>query len=226
MSIKNPSFTLVNYSIFEDDEIQQFINEQQAKATKYSTNFSMNSLNNFCKKIGESRSIEQLLLSKDLNSILCNFFMHVTKKDGTEYEPDSISTIQRGIQRYLDENNHKINILIDEEFAQSRKVLAAKRKQLTKTGKGGKPNATRELEQFEIDKLYSDGYFGISNAESLQRTVWWNISLHFGFRARDESRKLCWGDILLENDTEKGECLVLVRERGTKTRYGRENEER
>ena len=32
-------------------------------------------------------------------------------------------------------------------------------------------------------------------AVALQRTVWWFLSLHFGFRAIDESRKLRWGDV-------------------------------
>ena len=54
----------------------------------------------------------------------------------------------------------------------------------------------------------------------LHRTVWWVLSLHFGFRARDESRKLRWGDIFLENDPESGEVLVWKAERGSKTRHG------
>uniref|UniRef100_A0A7M5X9E4 ZMYM2-like/QRICH1 C-terminal domain-containing protein n=1 Tax=Clytia hemisphaerica TaxID=252671 RepID=A0A7M5X9E4_9CNID len=56
--------------------------------------------------------------------------------------------------------------------------------------------------------------------------MWWNLSLHFGFRARDESRKLRWGDVVVEKDPVKGECLVLIKERGSKTRQGKENEEK
>jgi integrase len=47
--------------------------------------------------------------------------------------------------------------------------------------------------------------------------------MHFGFRARDESRKLRWGDVELQNDPEDNrEMLVWLAERGTKTRSGQE----
>ena len=43
----------------------------------------------------------------------------------------------------------------------------------------------------------------------------------FGFRARDESRKLKWGDIYLDRDPEtNNEILVWHAERGSKTRHG------
>ena len=47
--------------------------------------------------------------------------------------------------------------------------------------------------------------------------------MHFGFRARDEIRKLRWGDVELQNDPEDNrEMLVWLAERGTKTRSGQE----
>lgn len=47
--------------------------------------------------------------------------------------------------------------------------------------------------------------------------------MNFGFRARDESRKLCWGDVKLEIDPQTGrEVLVWAAERGSKTRPGLE----
>ena len=51
----------------------------------------------------------------------------------------------------------------------------------------------------------------MSQIEVLQRTVWWILSLHIGFRARDESGRLKWGDC---------ELLLWKAERGSKTRYG------
>ena len=53
--------------------------------------------------------------------------------------------------------------------------------------------------------------------------MWWFLSLHFGFRARDESRKLCWGDVIVSEDPDTGkEMMVWQAERGTKTRQGQE----
>ena len=47
------------------------------------------------------------------------------------------------------------------------------------------------------------------------------LSLHFGFRERDESRRLQWGDIAVENETVTGkQVLVWKAERGSKTREG------
>ena len=68
------------------------------------------------------------------------------------------------------------------------------------------------------------------NADSLacldQRTLWWFLALHFGFRAGDESRKSCWGDIQLKENSDGREMLVWLCERDTKTRHGQENGQR
>ena len=80
-------------------------------------------------------------------------------------------------------------------------------------GRGNKPNACRELTSKEEEKLFESGAFGCHNPEALKRTLWWFFSLHFGFRARDESRKLCWGDLELQTDPETGrEILVWLAE--------------
>ena len=70
-------------------------------------------------------------------------------------------------------------------------------------------------------KLFETGQFSDHDPLVLQRTRWWCLSLHFGFRARDESRKLCWGDLLHEKDPETGqELLEWQMERGSK--HGKE----
>ena len=98
-------------------------------------------------------------------------------------------------------------------------MLSTKRKKLTKLGLGNKPNATRSLEAIEVDKLYDMEFFGSISPHVLQCTVWWNLTNYFGFRARDESRKLCFGDI--KSSEENGrKFLEWDKERGTKTRTG------
>ena len=65
------------------------------------------------------------------------------------------------------------------------------------------------------------GEFGLQDPVALQRTLWWFLSMHFGFRARDESRKLRWGDVKLDRDPQTNrEVLVWAAERGSKTRQG------
>ena len=159
----------------------------------------------------------------ELNTLLCKFFISIRKQDGGEYEPGSITGFQRSFQRYLQEKGSSYNILKDNEFSRSRSVVAAKRKDLTSKGKGNLPNATRELTATEVNTLFLSGQFSVEEPKALQKALWWFLTLHFGWRARDESRKLSWGDVGLENDPETGaECLVWKTEKTSKIRTGQE----
>ena len=55
--------------------------------------------------------------------------------------------------------------------------------------KGNRPEAARELTMAEED-LFETGLFRNQEPEVLQKSIWWVLSFHFGFRARDESRRL------------------------------------
>lgn len=59
--------------------------------------------------------------------------------------------------------------------------------------------------------------FGVSSPKALQRAMWWFLSLHFDFTAREECRKLLWGDVELQRNPvqDSHEKLVWVNERGT-----------
>ena len=97
------------------------------------------------------------------------------KKDGSDYEPDTVSSIQNSIQRHiilLSKNVPLTSILKDDAFSRSKSVLAAKRKSLVKEGRGNKPNASRELMDEEEAKLFETGEFGNHNPLALQRTLW------------------------------------------------------
>ena len=128
--------------------------------------------------------------------------------------------LHRSLQRYVNDENSTLNLFKDQEFSKSREVLKAKKRELVEQhAKGNRP--ARELTEAEEDLLFQTRQFGDHDPETLQRTVWWVLSLHFGFRARDESRKLKWGDVVLGKDPETGgEVLVWTAERGSKTRHG------
>ena len=113
--------------------------------------------------------------------------MNVRRKNG-EYELATFSTFQRNIQRYLSEKKYPFNILKDNEFEKSRGVLAVKHRSLVhEHDRRNKLQATQAIDENEEDALFEAGEFGDSNPVALQRTVWWLLSLHLGFRARDES---------------------------------------
>lgn len=178
------------------------------------TSYEWKKFETFCKEQSNG-SFNVKNVPADAPDKLLFFFLKtsadVRNQNGGEYEPDSLSSFQRSIQRRLKELKLSFNILKDEEFCRSREVLTAKRKNLVKQGRGNKPNACRELTGEEEEKLFESGAFGCHNPDALQRTLWWFFSLHFGIRARDESRKLCWDDLELQIDPETGREILVWR---------------
>ena len=201
------------------EAIDDFINQQKSANTNKKTATDMNTLLCYMEAISMKNEKTESLPASELDHFLSKFFLNAHKKNREEYEPATVSSFQRSIQRYLSEKKYAFNILKDNEFDKSRKVLAAKLKSLVhERGKGNKPQAAQAIREDEDDALFEAGEFGDSNPVALQRTVWWFLSLHFGFRARDESRKLRWGDVQLQQQNDGQEVLVWLAERGTKTR--------
>ncbi|XP_067030881.1 uncharacterized protein KIAA1958-like [Acropora muricata] len=171
-------------------------------------------------RLSEVRELDNISAGS-LNVLLCKFFMDVKKKDGGDYEPASLSSCQKSIRRYLKDKNSSFNLFQDMKFAKSREVLLSKKREvIEKHAEGNRPQAVGSVTSSEQDLLFHTKQFGDHDPEVLQRTVWWVLSLHFGFRARDESRKLRWGAMVLENDPHGCEVLVWKAERGSKTRHG------
>ena len=56
------------------------------------------------------------------------FYVEITKKDGTDYKPDSLRVMQAAIDRYLRHKNYPANIIIAREFTKSQETLDAKAK--------------------------------------------------------------------------------------------------
>ena len=189
-------------------EIQNFIESQPPDNTSKKTTYDINVIKRYFESINERREIENIP-PKKLNIQLAKFFMNVRKKNGDVYEPTFLTDFQRGLQRYLNDKSSQVNILQDQEFSKSRELLLAKKRELVQQhAKGNRPQDCRELTITE-DQPFQLGLFGKHEQEVLQRTVWWVLSLHFGIRARDESRRLKWGDIVLSNDPETG-CELLL----------------
>lgn len=86
--------------------------------------------------------------------------MTVRKQNSDDYEPSRLSSMQRSLQRYLDDQKSQMNIQRDDEFKQMRNTLMTKRKQLVSKGKGNQPQASRALTETKEDKLFEEGYFG------------------------------------------------------------------
>ncbi|XP_021371134.1 uncharacterized protein LOC110461792 [Mizuhopecten yessoensis] len=139
--------------------------------------------------------------------------------------PESIDSVH--INRYLQEKHYDVNILTDIKFKHSRDVLSAKMKNLKTQGKGNRPNAADSLNKEEVSILYEKGALGLElrcfiftgNPTSLNNTIWWNNTTHFGLRSRQEHIDMKWGDVCLKTSSDGQEYLEYS-ERSTKTRTG------
>lgn len=160
----------------EDEEmttIQNFIEAQRPENTTSKTTYDINVWKRFCSSIGEAREIETIPAA-NFDVLLCKFFMDTKKENGGVYEPTSLTSFQRRIQRYLEEKNSTFNLFQDMEFVKSREVFLAKKRELVeKYAKGNRPQAVRSITLSEEDLLFRTKQFGDHNPEVLQRTVWW-----------------------------------------------------
>ena len=76
----------------------------------------------FCEQQVNGNFIVIKIPAATLNKLLGKFFKDVCKQNGSEYEPDSISSFQKSIQRHPKELKLLLNILQDEEFRRPREV--------------------------------------------------------------------------------------------------------
>ena len=63
---------------------------------------------------------------KQVDETLQKFFAEIRKKDGSEYEPDSLRVMLASLDRHLREKDTAFSIAKDIEFSKSRKVLEGK----------------------------------------------------------------------------------------------------
>ena len=80
-----------------------------------------------------------------LNKILENFYATVRKKNGEDYEPDSLRVMPTAMDRYQAEKGYKYSIIRVREFQSSKQVLEGKARMLRQQGKGKRPNKARSL---------------------------------------------------------------------------------
>ena len=104
-----------NFADIEDNEIPNFIGSQQTINTVTKTTTDINQFRRYCLSICEKRKLEELPIT-DLNNLLSKFFIKVRKRHGGEYEPNTMTSFQRSIQRHMSQKKIKINIRTDEDF--------------------------------------------------------------------------------------------------------------
>ena len=76
----------------------------------------MTALKRFCSTISETREPETFT-AKELDNYFQYLFKDVRKENSEEYEPSSLTSIQRSFQRYFSEKRLPFNIFEDQEFS-------------------------------------------------------------------------------------------------------------
>ena len=113
-----------------------------------------------------------------------SFFAEVRKKDGSDYEPDSLRVMLASLDRHLKEAGSNISIARDREFVDSRKVLEGKARFL----------ASKALTTEDEELLWSKGLLGNQSPKSFIATMWFFFMQHFGLRGCQEHH-----DMFVEN---------------------------
>ena len=205
------------------EEIELYLKENRNPRTVSKTKNDVQKFQNFIfVNYGESEKVEDMPAEK-LDKILCKWIIDFKKKNGSEYEPDTVTSYRNSIDRHIRQHKmsnaeHYISLTQDPIFSKHVEVLNAKRKNLKCMGKGLKPNRRNLLTAKDQTALVENGVFSHDRLDTLNNLVWYNNSMHFGMRAFREQYDLRWGDVKLHEDA-KGEYLEYL-ERKRKTRQG------
>jgi len=90
---------------------------------------------------------------EELDQVLQHFYAELIKKDGQEYEPESLKVMIAALDRHVREKCG-YSILKGKDFEQSRLVLNGRAIELQKRGKGKKPRKAHALTEEEEQVLW------------------------------------------------------------------------
>ena len=113
------------------------------------------------------------------------------KKDGLDYEPDSLRVMGASLDCHLKEAGSSISIANDREFVNSRKVLEEKARFLHGQGYGKRPRASKALTTGDEELLWSKGLHGSQSPNYLIAQLWFVLTQHFGLRGCQEHLTTC-----------------------------------
>ena len=117
---KIPINTIMDrFSSVNSKDTQSLVNKSINSNITKATSQWMTVFNSWATLRGAVRSI-YLLSPIDLDKVLQSFYAEVGKTSGDKYEPNSLESIQAGVDRYVKESN--VSIIRDRVFSTSRAV--------------------------------------------------------------------------------------------------------
>ena len=119
----------------------------------------------------KEQEIERLESSR-LDEILQQIYVEMKRKDGTDYEPSSLASMQATLDRRLREAGYMYSLLISRHFLNSRNILEGKARLLREQGKGKLPNKSCSLSNDEIEQLWESGQLGYHSPMAFYTSFW------------------------------------------------------
>ena len=167
--------------------VDNFIAEQENKATLQKTQRDVKLLQTFLGTRNELRKVEEIP-ALELNEYICEFIISVRTKDGKDYKPSSLRrSLFASFERHLKKNSYSARTMNDLVFEKRRKALLQKQKELKKKEKGNRPNASIALTSDEFNTLYEKGLLNTRNPEALLNTLC-RVKQHYAFWAQRLTR--------------------------------------
>lgn len=116
------------------------------------------------------------------------------------------------LDRYLRQKIYNVNVNSGPQFAKCREILKAKKKQTKGLGFGNKPNASDELTDEEINKLFDCSLLGVHSPHALVNFLHLTFSMSLCMKDGNEQRDLKFGDIVIDKDAYGEEFIAHVKE--------------
>ena len=201
-----------------DEELKRLVENNSNLNTKRTTSTWLRRYEKWAEHKGVQTDLADVP-REELDRALQQFYAELVKIDGKEYEPESLKVMIAAIDRYVREKRG-FSVLKDKDFEVSRKVLNGKAIDLQRSGMGKRPRKSDPLTDEEEEILWQT-VLGKENPTSLNYTLFFLISQHFGTRGRQEHHQIRIEDLKTIHDPVTGEITSIEWIEGpTKTRQG------
>lgn len=111
------------------------------------------------------------------------------------------------LDRHLHENGAKFSIIKDRHFEESWKILSGKPVELCQQGKG--KNKADAITPSEEEQLWTRKVVGGDKPKSINLTIYFTISQHFGTRGCQEHHQLQVQDLKFIRDPQTQQTLYV-----------------
>lgn len=175
------------FASFDEEEFSKILGNKDADNTKRSTKLASKIFNEYLLEKGIDIDLETVDKCT-LATILSRFYVELRKSDGSHYKTASLNSLKSGLNRHLKSvRSDIIDIARDPEFTKANIAFKAALVELKRLGKGDIVHH-EEIESEDIQKLY--GYFNQDTPVGLSEKVWFELTLFFCRRGRENLRSL------------------------------------